>query len=283
MSYTISDNTANIFPTAETGLTVKAYLAQDFAVIPSKYQAPPAGVTAQATATADNTGAFTLTVPFNEPCYLVAQSLLNSNTYYWAIGKNPDLGLAASGITGTGAAATGVTALGILGQYSTTLPTPTSGKYIPLQTDSYGRIAEGQHSVNLITVPSAANTGIGSGITYDNSGAFFDVSMFTDVTVKLNITAAAGGTAPTVIAYVDLIDAQGNPYTVFTSDTMTTTAGALTLARYISVGKAAATGNTGVVQGVNTSLAGSKLRVRLVGGGTAANTSLTYSLVVDAR
>lgn len=285
MSYTISDTILNLFNTPEVSLTIEAFLATDFAQIPSKFMTPPANVIAQATTVADSAGNFTITVPLDDPVYLAAASSQNTGVYYWAIGRNVDLGVAAGSVPAAGVATSKVSAFGVLGQYNTNLTALTTTDYAPLQLDLYGREAKGGKSVNILTVASAANTGVTSSgtITYNNSASYYDVSMFDDITIKLNITLAAGGTSPTVQLLADLVDANDIAYNVYASDAMATTAGTLTLTRYVSLGKAAATAATGTVQGENVSLAGAKLQLRLLGGGTTSNTSITYSLAVDGR
>jgi hypothetical protein len=285
MSFVISDSLLNVFGTPEVGLTVTAYLASDIGQIPQPFMAPPSNAKVQATATADSSGNFSLTVPTDAPVFLVTQSALNSTTYYWAEGVQTQLGYAAGSVPAGGLTASSASAFGAMGEYTATLTQQTSGKVQIEQLDVYGRQAKGGHSVNLLNHASAADTGVASSgtTTYNNGGGYYDVSMFDELSIKLNITNAAGGSSPTVTLYVDLIDAQGVAYVAFTSDAMVTTAGALTLTRLISLGKSCTVGNSGVIQGASSSLAGCKMQLRIVGGGSTSNTSITYSLVVDGR
>lgn len=285
MSYTITDNIANLFQTSEVSLVITAYLAQDIGTLPSTFMVPPTSAAKQGTATADGSGNFALSVPLDQPVYLAAASALNPGTYYWAVGRNVDLGLAAGSVAAGGATSAQSTVFGEMGRYDSTLPTVTSGRYNPIEEDRLGRELKGNTLVNLLTHASAADTGItlAGTTTYDNSAAYYDVSLFDEICIKWNATTSAGGSSPTIQLLVDLIDAQGIIFQVYASDAMTTTAGALTLFRHISIGKGAPTVATNVVQGVNCSLAGCKMRMRVLGGGSTSNTSITYSLTIDAR
>lgn len=282
MATTISDTLSNAFGIGEVGLTVYAYRTTDFGgVVPGPFAVPPAAIVALASAVADSNGAFALTLTSSAPVHLAVQSALNPSAWYWSYNRGVDYGIASSTVVAAGVAPSKTSAVEVLGQYNTALTAITAGDIGQVQLDKYGRAAQGEHGVNLLTHASAADTGVASSGT--TTYALGDVSMFAELSVKLNITAAAGGSSPTVTAYVDLIDAQSIAYQVYASDAMTTTAGSLSLLRIASIGKGCTVGSTGVVQGASSSLAGCTAQVRIVGGGTTSNTSATYSLTVDGR
>lgn len=291
MSYTITDNLSPLFGTQEVSLVVDAFLATDFAGIPAQYMAPPSNAKVQATTTADSSGNFVLTLPLDSPVYLACHSVLSPTIWYWAIGRGVDVGTSAiSGtVPSTGLAAASTQVLGNLAQYTAALGSATAlsdTKYGAMQCDKYGRLLRGSESINILNHASAPDTGVASKATttYDNTGSFYDVSSFDEVSIKWYISVTAGGSSPTLQMAVDLIDAQGAIFTAYTSDAIASDAsGSFNTGRLISIGKGCTAAATSAVQGANSSLAGNKMRIRITGGGSTSNTSITYSLVVDGR
>jgi hypothetical protein len=83
MSYTITDTLSNCFGTSEVSLTVYAFTENQFGGrAPEQYTIPPLAE-AVASATADGTGKFAITVPVESSYHLAAHSGLNATTYYW--------------------------------------------------------------------------------------------------------------------------------------------------------------------------------------------------------